>query len=105
LFESLDAPSAARSIRGACAPPLIAIVISQLYFLLYPLLPAVPAVLVYGVGAALLAGGGGGFAIVVRQLVRFRAGLDAAAWLWAVAAAIFSLACLWFASAIFLPWL
>jgi hypothetical protein len=105
LFESLDQTSPARAIRNAGGVPLAALLASQLYFALYPLLPSVPALLVYTVGALLCAGGVGGAFLIARRLVRFRRELDGPACVWSVAGGLFAVACLWFAAGIFLPWL
>jgi hypothetical protein len=105
LFESVDRPTAARRVRAAGAIPLAALLLSQLYAAIYPLMSAVPAWLVYAVGLLLAAGGVGGATVIVARFAAAREDRDAAVWIWTASGLLFAAACIWLSSAIFFPWL
>jgi hypothetical protein len=105
LFESVARSGLAARMRGVSLAPMAAFLVALGYLTIYPFLSRVHPLLLYGTGLLLLAGAVFGLLRSTMLLARERRGISAGAWLWFVAALLFSFACLWLAAAIFLPWL
>ncbi len=105
MFETAERDTLAQRLRTTSLIPIAAIVVSQLYLLFYPLSSRVHPLILYGTGAALLCGAGGGIARSVLLLIRLRPEFSGPALLWLSACVIFSVASFWLGAAIFFPWL
>ncbi len=105
LFEDFRGPDLAARLRGIAIAPIAAIVISQLYATLYPLLPRVPAALFAAIDLILFAGAAVGIGGAARLALRHRRELDGRAIAWLVACTIASLFCLRLFVSMTMPWL
>jgi hypothetical protein len=107
VFSAFQEPDLAARLRTAALWPLGAYLLAQLYFTLYPLLPAVPRWLFEAVRVDLAAGLGAGLGLLVWLLVRRpasrRFGLPAAGWLAAWAGGL--LLCGWTLAGMSFPWM
>jgi len=105
LFEEFRQPDLAARLRGIALAPIAAIVISQLYSTLYPLLPRVPAALFAAIDLVLFAGAATGIGGAARLALRHHREFDGRAIAWLVACAFASLFCLRLFVAMTMPWL
>ena len=103
MFESVQQDDAAQRLRHAAIFPMAAFLFAQAYFLVYPLLPAVPATLFWFVVLVLVAGATRGFASLLR--VARSEPMRGRALAWLIAASLAELACIAQMLAMTVPWL
>jgi hypothetical protein len=105
LFDDFRAPDAAAHFRSAAVIPLLAFLVTQGYFTLYPLLTRIPAALFWCVVITAILGAGAGLIRIAGVLRRHRRELDGRSIGWLIAAAAATLVCGFVAVSLATPWL
>ena len=105
MFEAFQQPNAVARIRAAAIAPLVAYLLAQLYFSIYPLLDRVPPLLFWSVDAILFLGALAGLVLLIRALVRHRRELEFRAILWLVATLVIIALCARLFLSLTFPWL
>jgi hypothetical protein len=103
MFESITPPNAAQRLKRAAAFPLGAFFIAQLYFLVYPLLARVPAMLFWSVVCVLLAGVVSG-AVALTRAMRGES-FRGSALAWFLGAGAVEVLCAWLLVSMVVPWI